>query len=447
MTKPSQKHLTLSDRIFIEQGILQAMTFKAIAEQLGKDPSSISKEVRRTVYQLPAPLQRKVCTLCIKHLECQRRHVCGKPCCSYLCRICREKDPSRSCDQYEPFTCERTSRPPYVCNGCEKQPKCLLDQQFYSAKKAQALYEKNLKASRQGIQLSDGELQALDELLSPLVLRGQPLSHIFVNHEAEIPCCRKTIYNYFSQGVFKARDIDLPRRVRYKKRRKKRRPTGMSQKYRTGRTYADFKLYMEAHPELDVVEMDTVKGRAEAGPCLLTMLFRKSSFMLVFLLPDCTQTSVQTVFDKLKETLTPAAFLKIFPLILTDNGSEFKNPNALESDAAGGKCTNVFYCDPYMPGQKGRLEKNHEYIRLVIPKGSSIQGYTQEDIALMTSHINSISRDSLGGHPPYDIAELLLDKRIPALTGLQKVSPDNVMLKPKLLKQTHDFPSEVMDYE
>ena len=97
----------------------------------------------------------------------------------------------------------------------------------------------------------------------------------------------------------------------------------------------------------------------------------------------------------------------------------------------------VFYCDPYVSNQKARLEKNHEYIRYIIPKGRSMQKLTQADVSLMTSHINSTARDNLNGSTPFDLADLLLDKRIPALTGQFKVSPDDVMLKPALINKRH----------
>lgn len=135
------------------------------------------------------------------------------------------------------------------------------------------------------------ELQELNDLISPLVLKGQPLSHIFAVHKDEIPVCRRTLYNYFDQCVFKARNIDLPRRVRYKKRKKRSEPRkkDYQQTYRNKRTYIDFERFMEAHPDTDVVEMDTVKGSREKGKCLLTLLFRSCSFMIIILLPDCTQ--------------------------------------------------------------------------------------------------------------------------------------------------------------
>ena len=144
--------------------------------------------------------------------------------------------------------------------------------------------------------------------------------------------------------------------------------------------------------------------------------------MLIILLPRCTQECVIKAINDLTETIGIRMFRKYFPVILTDNGSEFKNPWDIEKTKDGKHRTYVFYCDPYVSNQKARLEKNHEYIRYVIPKGRSMFKYTQEDINLLASHINSTARDSLNGATPFDLADLLIDKRIPVLTGQHKVS-------------------------
>ena len=339
--------------------------------------------------------------------------------------------------KYDPFKCPKLHKPPYVCNNCESRQACHDCKRYYHAIDAQHTYEKTLYDSRKGINLTPEELQKLNDLISPLVLKGQPLSHIFAVHADEIPVCRRTLYNYFDQSIFKARNIDLPRRVRYKKRKKRSEPRkkDYQQTYRNKRTYVDFERFMAAHPDVDVVEMDTVKGSRAAGKCLLTLLFRSCSFMIIILLPDCTQRSVINAINNLCDTIGIRTFKKYFPVILTDNGSEFKNPWDIETNAAGTHRTYVFYCDPYVSNQKARLEKNHEYIRYIIPKGRSMYKYTQEDINIMASHINSTARDSLNGATPFDLADLLLDKKIPLLTGQHKVSPDNVVLKPVLLER------------
>jgi IS30 family transposase len=359
--------------------------------------------------------------------------------CKRQCRLCNQYIVADFCPYFKPKICNRLNRAPYVCNSCPTFNSCLLEKARYDATKAQKEYEKTLVSSREGINMTPEELKGLNDLISPLVLKGQPLSHIFSVHADEIPVCRRTLYNYFDQRVFTARNIDLPRRVRYKRRKKNSPPRSKNfkQTYRQKRTYIDFEKYTAAFPDLDVVEMDTVKGNRSAGKCLLTLLFRSCSFMIVILLPDCTQKSVIDAINNLCDTLGIRMFKKYFPILLADNGPEFKNPWDIEKNEAGTPRTKVFYCDPYVSNQKARLEKNHEYIRYIIPKGKSMYKYTQEDISLMASHINSTARDSLNGATPFDLAELLIDKRIPVLTGQFKVSPDNVMLKPALIEKHH----------
>lgn len=444
MNEHNQKHLTLSNRTYIEQELLQKSTFSSIGKNLHKDPSTISKEVKRYSKTVPAKYSYKCnrckhyndCDLMSKELRCHSYQKNSRYC-SFYCKKCYRRNATEICPYYLPFTCDKISKPPYVCNYCEDLKHCPLDKKIYNAAYAQKQYEKKLYDSRKGINMTPKELQELNDLISPLILKGQPLSHIFSVHADEIPVCRRTLYNYLDQRVFQARNIDLPRRVRYKKRKKKSEPCknkNLQQVYRNKRTYVDFERFMEAHPDLDVVEMDTVKGGRDKGKCLLTLLFRSCSFMLVILMPDCTQRSVIKAVNDLTEALGIRTFKKYFPVILTDNGSEFKNPWDIEKTESGTHRTYVFYCDPYVSNQKGRLEKNHEYIRYVIPKGRSMYRYTQDDINLMTSHINSTARDSLNGATPFDLATLLLDKRIPALAGQVKIAADDVCLKPSLIE-------------
>lgn len=442
----NQKHLTLSDRIYIEQELNQHTPIYRIADALHKDPTTIAKETKKHIQTVRGHRNHGRCSSC-KHqpdcrirgsdkaVNCEKRRSCRN-----RCSYCHYVNVPDFCSMFVPLVCDRPSRSPYVCNGCKQHRQCRLDHPMYFAKYAQQEYEKLLSTSRQGINMTPEELEQLNDLISPLVQKGQPLSHIFAVHSDEIPVCRRTIYNYFDRNIFKAKNIDLPRRVRYKRRKKtkdSRLTHSKTPACRNKRTYKDFELFMKEHPDACIVEMDTVKGSRNAGKCLLTLLFRNCSFMLVILLARCNQESVIKAIDNLTELFGIRMFRRYFPVILTDNGSEFKNPWAIEKTADGRHRTYVFYCDPYESNQKARLEKNHEYIRYIIPKGRSMQKLTQEDVSLMASHINSTARDSLNGASPFDLAALLLDKRIPALTGQFKVSPDSVMLKPALIDHRH----------
>lgn len=427
--KGNGHHLTLSDRIFIEAELNIGSNFKSIAENLGKDPSTISKEIRlhRSTND-PYILHNRHCFDCVKYDSCENANRISKN------RYYEYYSLAKKCPQFNPFSCERHYHVPYVCNGCDHR-KCGMKKQYYTATKAQKAYEDTLSRSRQGINMTPEELQQLNDLVSPLILKGQPLSHIFAVHSDEIPICRRTLYNYLDQRIFQARNIDLPRRVRYKKRKKRNEPQGrnMEQVYRSKRTYKDFEHFTEDYPDLSIVEMDTVKGSRAAGKCLLTLLFRSCGFMLVILLPACTQSAVINAINDLTDTIGLRLFRKYFGIILTDNGSEFKDPWSIEKTDDGKHRTYVFYCDPYVSNQKGRLEKNHEYIRYVIPKGRSMNRYAQDDINLMASHINSTARDSLNGACPFDLADILLDRRIPMLCGQFKIPADKVCLKPSLV--------------
>ena len=305
---------------------------------------------------------------------------------------------------------------------------------FYRAKDADSSYEQLKHDCRQGINLTPEERASLDELVSPLIRNGQTMDHIFSEHKEDIPCSERTLYRYIDAGILSVRNIDLPRKVKYKPRKQSDTSEKLSRECTIGRTYADFLEYLENNPDTNVVEMDTVVG-PEPGKVILTMLFRNCNFMLAFLMDNTKSESVIRVFRFLQTGLGTEVFARLFPVILTDRGSEFSNPMALECDEYGEILSKVFYCNANAPYQKGRLEKNHEFLRYIVPKGTSFDAMTQEDITLCINHINSTARGSLNGRTPFELASLLLDEKLFRLLHLKPVEPDCVLLKPALLKQ------------
>ena len=152
---------------------------------------------------------------------------------------------------------------------------------------------------------------------------------------------------------------------------------------------------MKENPDTPVVEMDTVEG-VKGGKVLLTLHFLEAQFMPAFLRGANTSQSVINVFNVLYEKLGTTTFQRLFPVILTDNGSEFTNPLKLEFDDQNIRRTRIFYCDKSAPQQKGSLENNHEFIQRIVPKGNSFDSFTQDDINLMMNHINSYRRRNPG---------------------------------------------------
>ena len=424
------KHLKMEDRLIIEYGLDQNYTLRTIAELIGKDPTTISKEIRRNRFVKVNKKKVNDLQSCQNRKTCTKKNLCNSNC-DKQCKKCKFINCYRNCDDYSIKKCNKLNRYPYVCNGCSNSTTCSDEKNYYKAKVADTKYKELLVGSREGLNLSSTELKKMDDIISPLVFKGQSLCHIFTHHKHDINCCERTLYYYFDKNVFTARNIDLPRKVKYKPRKKSTKPVIKNSKDRVGRNFDDFIKFIESNPNSSVVEMDTVHGK-RSGKVLLTFMFRNSSLMLAFILDNCSQLAVKEVFDKLYAILGKDVFNRTFPVILTDNGSEFKNPEALELDEKGNQRTKIFYCNPMSSWQKPHIEKNHEYIRYIIPKGRSFDHRTQEEITLMMNHINNTARASLNGNSPFKLAQFLLDSSVLTKLSLTHIDPDEIHLKPSL---------------
>ncbi len=426
----NQKHLTLDNRVFIEKSLDNNMPFIEIAKYLCKDPTTVSKEVKE--HRTLTPRNNFVShNHCAHRSNCGLTNVCKRTVvCKKQCRTCNACN--THCDRFEKEVCKKVLKAPSVCNGCSKKVGCRLDKYFYKAVPANRQYKTILVESRNGINISEDGLKQMDSIVTPLVLQGQTPYQILENHP-ELKCSEKTIYNYISSGALSVKNIDLPRKVKYKPR-KQERPKGKDTGIFEGRTYNDFMKYVESHPETNVVEMDTVVGCEGSRKVLLTLFFRSCKLMLIYLLPDKTEASVKKVFDHLEEKMSALGFYSTFPVILTDRGTEFSNPDGLECGIDNAIRTSIFFCDPMASWQKPSIEKNHEYIRSVLPKGSSFDKLTQWDVTRLANHINSTARASLNGRTPLELAQLLLEKHAFNAFGIREISSDDIILKPKLLK-------------
>ncbi|MCH4887386.1 IS30 family transposase [Acidaminobacter sp. JC074] len=433
LTKGNHKNLTYQDRKGIEERLNNNYTFKAIGEDLCRNPKTISREIKRGSFtrEKNHKLRKGICAY---KDDCQITNLCSSTYCKkdIPCSKCKMNICSQYCDQYMPGQCSHLLKPPYVCNPCKKYTTCGYDKRWYRANHADDMYHERMSQSRIGIDLSPEEVYLLDELITPLLLKGQSITHIYATHGDKIKCSKRSLYNYIDQGVFRVRNIDLPRKVRYKPRRKQQ-VFKFDQTYREGRSYTDFELFMSMHPNLNVVEMDVVEGK-KGGKVFLTMLFRNCNLMLIFLMDKSTQADVLKVFNDLTGVFGVEGMKKLFPVILTDNGGCFKDPDSLESDEYGDLRTRIFYCDPHKSYQKGKLEKNHEFIRYILPKGKAFDELTQDKVTLMANHINSVVRASLNDKTPFELATLLLGSDTLTKMNLNHVPHDDVHLKPSLLK-------------
>ena len=429
---PKNKHLTIAERDQIEQYLRYGLSIKKIAQKLDKSTSTISREIRSRAITSDKYPPYRTHNRCVKRNDCHIRNLCtDKPNCTRLCSACSLCN--ELCDEFQEEPCLKLYEPPYVCNGCKEEYQCVLRKKYYLHNKAQDAYRENLIESRAGANITEDGLMALDELVSPLIMRGQSIHHIAANNADQLEVSEKSVYRYVAGGLLKARNIDMPRVCRIKPRKSKPVEHKVDKNCRIGRTYPEFLAFLETE-DVPVVEVDSVIGRI-GGKVLLTMMFKSCDLMLAFIRERNTSQSVIDVFNSLYEALGQERFKLLFPVILADNGSEFSNPKALEYDTKGYQRTRLYYCDPNAAFQKPNVELNHEFIRKVLPKGKSFDDFLQDDISLMMSHINSYSREKLNDKSPFDMFSFIYGEGILEKLGIFKVPANEILLKPSLLKK------------
>ena len=415
-------HLTVQERIIIEKGIENGSTKAAIALTIGKDKSTVGKEIKKH-RELVHKSSYKI--NCANMKNCSHNHVCD------------------NCADFKPFTCNRRDRSPGACNGCSKYTHCRYDKYRYKADFSHKKYREDLVDSRTGINMSYEECKAMADIIVPLIKAGHSPYHIVTNHP-ELNISEKTLYNYIENGIFREFglfDIDLriktKRKIakkasnKYKKREDK--------KYLNGRTYDDFINYTAENKNLSVVEMDTVYNNGSTGPFMQTFKFLDYSFMFIVYQEEKTAKSMVEGVDFLEKILGKDLFSEEVAIIKTDRGSEFCDAEGFEKEENESRRTRIFYCDPMASGQKGSLENNHKEIRYICPKENDLKDLglnSQEKANLIVSHINSQSKEHLKGKSPLEVMEFMN----PALYqkfkdfGIERITKDNIVLKPYLLK-------------
>lgn len=387
-----KKRLTVENRMLIEQLLRVNYKLKDIASAVDSNSSTVSREIKK-------------------------RRITGK-------------------GQFK--ECEKIKRFPYVCNGCPNKTYCRKKKYYYNYIKAQNNYDYLLKNSRIGIDMTIDEIDYWNGyFLDKIKRKNQPILHLFNSIESSFPKSIQTFYNYVHKGYFTfINDEMLPRAYSYKPRKRtNEKPTiRFDNIIRTDRTLEDMNKYIESNPNSNIVEMDTVIGKFEDKKCILTLYFRNSKLMLMFLIDKYKPKSVSDVFKKIRKVLGNDIFKQLFEVILTDNGWEFSKPEDIEFDQeTGEKLINLFYCEPYSSWQKGGIERNHEFIRYIIPKGITFDKLTKENIIDMMNNINNVSRKSLNYETPFNLFNKQYGDEITKKLHLKPIKKDEVNLSYNIL--------------
>ena len=388
-----KKRLTIEDRILIEQLLKLNYKLKDIANAIDSYSSTISREIK-----------------------------------------------NRRVSNNSLIICNKTNKYPFICYNCPKKVSCKMKKYFYNYKEAQKNYDNKLKYSRIGIDMSIDEVEYWNDYFKDkLKDKNQPILHIFKNIENEFPKSIQSFYKYVHKGYFPSiNDEMLARSFSYKPRNKKEQIKTISKDniIKKGRKLTDFDEYIKNNPDANIVEMDTVIGKFEDKKCIITLYFRKSKLMLMFIIKKYKPSEVSKVFETLRNKLGNDLYKKMFEVILTDNGWEFSKPEDIEFNPnTGEKLINVFYTESYSAWQKGGIERNHEFIRYIIPKGITFDNLTKKNIIDMMNNINNVQRKSLNYQTPYLNFQKEYGEDIVKLFHLIPIQNDEINLSYKLLNK------------
>ena len=422
-------HLDKEKREQIERGLNTRKTFTAIAQEIGVSVSTIRREIlrnRRCDYASNAKGRDK--TDCTHLRHCKIKNICEDCYSNKLCKRCYRKCED-ICNEYEPRVCPTVENAPFVCNSCDHFSRCTSTRYRYCAVSAQAMADRRATEARTGIDLTEDEAKTLVETVRYGLAKGQSIHHIFESRD--LPCSERTFYRYVEQQDIPIKSIDLHKKVKYKKRKRKKtspRDTG----FFAGHEYSDY-LELPEEDRAITTEVDTVHGKKGDRKCILSLHRVDLHFQIYILLPDCTKQSVVDALDWLEECCN-GHFSEFFGLLLMDRGSEFDDIYGIEMSAFydGQRCA-AYFADPQRPDQKAACEKNHVELRKIIPKGTSLKNMDNDTLSTICSHVNSSIRKGCGNAAPFQLAALCAPEGLLEKLGLRLIPPLEVIATPNIL--------------
>ena len=358
------KHINFEQRKTIASGIAHKMKLKDIAELLYLDPTGVSREVKRN-RTIVEPIKSN-------------------------------KD-----------TCPSLTRWPYVCSNCKKRYKdCPFNKYYYNAKLAQKYADYNLKSSRRGLDISSDEFKNLDTIIKNGVDNNKSIYQIKIENKDTIDKSITTLYRYINKGYLTTSRLDLPYAVKYKKRKhnKKYDYSNNNKIDRTGHTYLDYLSYLHKNPGINVWQLDFLGTIKTDSKSILTFILPNLQFTLLEIINKPDSSKVVEFFDKLEERICTENFIELIPVILTDRDPCFADILGIcFSKITGEERCKIFYCDPYVSNQKPNVENINKQLRLFLPKKSSIDKYSKNDIKQINFTLLNKPLKSLDSYTPKEV--------------------------------------------
>lgn len=410
----SKTRLGHDDRINLQAAIAKGYSLRKTSQILNKDRSTVYREIVNNCY----------------YKDC--RHSCGH--CKFDCKEKSTHFKNGKCQEFVASECKHWKHFPYTCNNCKESQFCTNRKRYYDCLQAHASSKRKRIEPRTFKGINDDDLKVIDSIVSEGVKLGQSLHHIYINSPTlQKKCCERTIRRYIYRGCLSVKAHQLPRYVRYSHKYDYERRKIVNVERMLGRTFSDYKKYVEEHPDDHVWQYDSVEGKIDDKKAILTITYPKFRFQFGYLISKQNMTSVYTKIRTLQKLLGDR-YEEIFQINLSDNGPEFAKFHEIEIDEDGHHLGKVFFTNPYKSTDKASCERNHEFIRYVIPKGKSLDFLTQSKVELLFSHINSYIRESNKNKSPYDLMVERFGREFMEIVGISKIEPTDVCLKPSLLR-------------
>ena len=356
------KHFTFEDRKIIASCLAKEFRCVEIADTLGCDPTSVSKEIKRnridsTRFRFPVDEE-----------------------------------------------CLKLKKFPYVCANCNlKYTKCKFHQFKYDAKFAQVKADRLLVSSRIGVNYTKEEIEKL--IIELKVGLSNKKSVYQIAAELPFDITPQTIYKYIRNGQIPVKRVDLPYAVTYKKRKKikKEYEYNESKIDRCNRTFVDYLAFSKAS-NLYTTELDFLGSKRGDPYTILTLIIREIHFTLIFLVENKNADKIVKLFDKIESKIGYENFVKVFGLILTDRDPSFADYEGFEnSKIFDKKRANVFYCDAYRSTQKASVENMNKQLRMFFPKGKYLSNFSKDDVKRINIFLNKRKLKSLDGFSPEEV--------------------------------------------
>lgn len=402
----------LDERINIQAGIAKGLTLAQIARIVDKSRSTVYREIVNNATYRDC---RHTCSHCWLESCGDRRWLLYK---------------DGSCTCFEPRDCEKWNTFPYCCNGCSDNFRCADRKRYYDCADADMLSTKKRHEPRVCKRLTDDDVAMIGKVVSEGVLLGQSLHHIYeTDPQIKYICSERTVRRYLYAGYFAVKAHQLPRYVRYQHKygiAARKKPVNVERML--GRTYSDYLKWVDAHPGASIWQYDSVEGKKTDKKAILTITFPEFRFQFGILISKGDSASVKRKLADLRKRLGDG-YAMTFQCNLSDNGSEFSSFHEIEDWGVA-----VFFTKPYRSTDKASCERNHEFVRYVLPKGASLDFLTQAKVDLMFSHINSYVRESNKNRTPYDLMVEKFGEGFMEAAGIRRIPAKEVCLKPSLLK-------------